>query len=212
MKPAYSCCGAIGLIPSNTWRSFIRDSVSKIITDANDVKPHTTINILIFCHDFNLIGRTYDNTKPLENSIVEFQKYLANSSLTKSLRIKLICCNLHRSTNSISYDHNIQIELLQQFIHKINIQYFSHISKIFNLEMIDNIKIYYEYEIRQLISSLIPVMEMSLEFTNSKFDSAILNVDLVACTLHHFDIPQEGFKRPQILCTIPRSGIDPICK
>lgn len=209
------------MIPFVTWSSYLCDGLSKIVTDIKST--YTTSKsfiVIIFSHDVHLVGRGNENPNNLLQCLDDFNKSLIKIFGNINIKIKIICTNLNIYNISMQYNSNrddfTNITVQKYIIPSLNKITTNSSNISIKFELLANIKCYYDYELRSWLLSSVPTIQSNLCFqgngnASNSNSGASISMELVGCTLPACDTMHEGLSRPEVLCTIPKTGIDPIC-
>lgn len=204
LRPRFSCVGHESLVPPCTWTSMFTGAVNCILAHSalSSLQGSSRCEIVIFGHDLHMLGELDDHNEPLHASVFQFS-HCVEQTLTKiDLVIRIVCVRLSSHTERCN-------TFPKTFQHICCL--LSHLKGRVFLECIDNNNMYFDYEFKNLLMRSIPSRESELSLPTVDCSKASISLSLKGCSLEAFESMQDGMDRLEVVCTVPRVGIDACC-
>jgi hypothetical protein len=167
--------------------------------------PDRTSIIVMYAVESQLIGSYFENESEFNSSILKFSRCIEKVCPMYHIKIHLICVKMIISTSASE----------SNLIRAIRVLLNPFKEHIF-IDTMDNLQLHYEYHFKELIRSNTQTRCGEIELPSIDDTRATLLIELTGTTLPASDLLrtihlQQDRIQFTLLCTLPRSGLYPIC-
>jgi hypothetical protein len=205
LRARFSCVGHESLVPPGTWASLFISALNCVLAHSSSSPPSqkdSPNELIIFAHDLHMFGDLDDSNEPLRASVSQFCHHIEKTLTRMNLVVRIVCVRLSSRRDQYT-------SFTQTFRH-INMLLRPLYGRV-SLECIDNNCIYIDYEFKSLLMRTIPSQRSELSLPTVDCSKASIMLTLKGCSLESYENIQEGMARLEVVCTVPRSGVDACC-
>jgi hypothetical protein len=203
LKARYLCHKNI-----SSFQNIFCDGVIKVANylKCNPKKDQERISLLVmYAFESQLIGSYHENEAEFNSSIFKFSRCIEKLCPMYHLKIHLICVKMINSTSSAESNLVNSIRIL-----------LNPLKEYLLIDTMDNLQLHYEYNFKELIRNNTQTRYGEIELPSIDDTRATLLIELTGTTLSASDLLRTiHLEHDQIqftlLCTLPRSGLYPIC-
>lgn len=203
LKARYLCQKNI-----SSFHNIFCDGVIKVANylKCNPKKDQDRISLLVmYAFESQLIGSYHENESEFNSSVLKFSRCIEKVCPMYHLKIHLICVKMINSTASA--ESNL-VRNIRALLNPLKDHIF--------IDTMDNLQLHYEYNFKELIRSNTQTRYGEIELPSIDDTRATLGIELIGTTLPASDLLrtihlEQDRIQFTLLCTLPRSGLLPIC-